>query len=79
MMSTELACFVLGIAATAFWLNGIRHGVMLGWKNLLFASGTGLIHRSADAMGFWIATAVVGCLALGLLILPVLSWIGVRH
>ena len=78
-MNVELACFLLGLAATGFWLSGLRQGVMLGWKNLLFASGTGLIRRSADAAAFWIATVVVGCLALGLLILTVLSWIGLRH
>ncbi len=78
-MSAEMLCFLLGSVATVLWFRGIWMGVMPGWKTLLFASGTGLVRRSADGLGYWIATAVVGCLVFGLLVIPVITWVGLRR
>jgi hypothetical protein len=70
-MSTNLVCFLFGIPATLFWLRGVKKGIMLGRL-------TGWVRRDIEPATFWFATAFYGSVALGFLIGPILSWLGIR-
>lgn len=71
-MSTEAVCFLFGIPATFFWALGLRKGLMLGVHGRM-------IRRELDSLPFWIVTVLWGAIALGLLVMPVLAWLGLRN
>jgi hypothetical protein len=75
-MNTNLFCFVGGIVMTALWLFGIKRGVIM---RMQFAPWrTASIGRLGRPIRYWFLTVVWGCLSLALLVLPVLSWLGLR-
>jgi hypothetical protein len=80
-MSTNAACFLFGIVATAFWLFAVWKGIMPGGRATFFGlvGRTGFVYRSAHPFRFWFTTAFLGVFALGLLVFPVLSWLGLRN
>jgi hypothetical protein len=70
-MSTETACFLFGIATTFLWVKGLKKGIMIGrirW-----------VRRDEDTFMFWLHAAFAGSVALGLLIMPMLTWAGFRR
>jgi hypothetical protein len=75
-MSTNLAVFLFGIPLMAFWLAGLRNGVMLR-----FFSGVCpvLIRRSNSPVHYWIAAAFWGIYPAGFILLPLMAWAGWRH
>ena len=70
-MNTSIVCFVIGLPLVALWLAGVRRGVMVG---LIF----GLVRREEMPVRFWPATFAYGVLAFGLVITPLLYWVGLR-
>ena len=70
-MSTNLACFLVGLALVPVWLTGLKRGIMVG---LVF----GLVRRVQAPARFWYASAFYGALALGFLVFPLLTWLGLR-
>lgn len=74
-MSTNLTVFLVGVPAVVFWLYGIWKGVMfpLQWK-----PGHIWARRGSAPVYFWVTSAFWGVLALGFLIMPLLSWTGLR-
>jgi hypothetical protein len=81
-MGTDLLCFIVGVVLTALWLRGIGRGAMLriGRRPLSDQSPwSPLVRKSARAVHFWVSTATASVLPLGFLILPVLTWLGLRR
>jgi hypothetical protein len=83
-MSTNLVCFCFGIAATAFWLLGLKRGVsfpILGFpvRGMPLGLRGGMVHRHTSPGYFWATHLFYGIFALGLLLMPMLSWAGLRR
>jgi hypothetical protein len=74
-MNSQLACFLVGVVTTIFWLIGIKRGTMLGIFNHW---GKWSIRREDEPAAFWVQMAFAGVMALAFLILPVLFWLGWR-
>jgi hypothetical protein len=70
-MSTETACLLFGSCASFFWISGLRKGVMLG--------RSGWIRREDDTFLFWVHALFGGSVALGLIVMPLLAWLGLRE
>jgi len=61
----------------ALWFFGVKSGVMVRGN---FSPGRSrFLNRSVSPVRFWLTTVAWGSLALALLILPVLSWLGIRR
>jgi hypothetical protein len=73
-VSTDLTCIIFGVVTTAFWILGVKQGVMFP----VFRNAT-MIHRQSSPVSFWIACAFYGIFAWGLLVMPVLSLLGLRR
>jgi hypothetical protein len=71
-MSTNLICFLFGIPATLLWVRGVTKGVTYG-------SNSRWVRRDDDPLRFWFFTLWWGDIALGLVVTPVLSWLGLRE
>jgi hypothetical protein len=80
-MSSELVCFLFGVVATAFWVRTLRKGSTgLGKRRLIpFLNRDGPVNYSVRTLEFWSVMVFYGAIALGLLTLPVLSWLGYRR
>ena len=83
-MSTNLVCFCFGIVATSFWLLGLKKGVsfpILGIpaKGLPLGLRGGMVHRHISPLYFWFTHLFYGIFAWGLLVMPVLTWAGLRR
>ena len=70
-MSTELTCFILGIPASLIWWTGMKKGLMVG-------PNARRVLKDFDPVVFWILAAWWGMIAIGLLVAPILSWLGLR-
>jgi hypothetical protein len=70
-MSTELTCFVFGIPATLLWWTCVKKGIMIG-------PHARRVLKENDPLSFWIIAALNGTIAVGFIIAPVLSWLGLR-
>lgn len=77
-MSTDLICFLTGVGAAALWAAGIKRGVMLGRNSVGGVKPQLLVRRESSPTGFWTAVAIVGCVAAAMVVLPILSWMGLR-
>lgn len=71
-MSTNLACFLFGVPATGLWILSLARGTT-------YASNTRWVRRSDDPFRYWLFTILWGSVALGLLVAPVLAWLGLRE
>jgi hypothetical protein len=81
-MSTDLLCFIVGVILTALWLRGIGKGVMLriGRRPLSeLTPWSPLVRKSDRPVHFWVSTVAVSIFPLGFLLLPVLTWLGLRR
>ena len=70
-MSTNLTCFLFGIPFSIIWAYGLKRGMMAGRK-------TRWVRRTEEPITFWVMASFYGSIALGFLIAPVLSWLGLR-
>jgi hypothetical protein len=81
-MNPNLLCFIVGVILTALWLRGLGKGVMLriGRRPLSDQSAwSPLVRKSVRPVHFWVSTVAVSVFPLGFLILPILTWLGLRR
>lgn len=70
-MSNELTCFIFGIPALLLWCVAIKKGIMV--------AGFGKrVRRDDDPLMFWFTALILGGIAGGLVVMPVLTWLGLR-
>ena len=67
---------MLGVALTALWTVGVSRGVMPGPG--IYWPGKWIARRESSPVVFWVQAAVTGSIAFAILVVPVLSWVGLR-
>jgi len=72
IMRNDIACFLFGIPAVIFWTIGLRKGVMFGRSSRW-------IRKDIEPEVFWPFAVFYGAIALGLLVYPILIWLGIRE
>lgn len=71
-MSTNLACLLFGIPATLVWMRAVKRGVIFGSKSHW-------VRRDEDPLVFWFFAILYGGIAMGLVVMPIFAWLGLRE
>ena len=71
-MSTETACILFSIPAIGYCALTLK-------KRWIAGPWVRKIEREEDPFSYWLIWAFTAVVALGLAILPILTWIGVRE
>jgi len=71
-MSTEAVCFLFGIPALGYCILTFKKGWIAGrWGRK--------VQRDEDPVAYWFSWVFTSAVALGLIIMPILSWLGLRE